>query len=85
MSLVSPSKCGLVVIEVTVATQVRTSKTYSADRVQMANATGNISIHRGLFSNFSAPCPDSVDGQVDGWDADSYHAALQNWIKYAFV
>jgi hypothetical protein len=61
--------------------QVRTSKTYSTDRVQMANATGNISTQRGLFSNFSAPCPDSVDGQVDGWDAEGYHAALQNWMK----
>ena len=48
----------------------------------MANATGNISTHRSLFSNFIAPCPDSVDGQVDGWDAEGYHVALQNWMKY---
>lgn len=61
---------------------VRTSKTYSADRVQMAISTGNISTSRALFSNFSAPCPDSVDGQVDGWDAESYHAALNNWMRF---
>ena len=70
---------------VTFFLQVRTSKTYSADRVQMANATGNISTSRGLFSSFSAPCPDAVDGQVDGWDAESYHAALHNWMRYSFI
>ena len=67
--------------QVTCVAQVRTSKAYSTDRVQLATSTGNISTSRALFSNFSAPCPDSVDGQVDGWDAESYHAALNNWMR----
>ena len=79
------SRVADITTNVTFASQVRTSKTYSVDRVQMANATGNISTHRSLFSNFIAPCPDSVDGQVDGWDAEGYHAALQNWMKYCIL